>query len=95
MEFEFSATLIEWRGPAPFVFAPVPSEVANEIKAIASRVTYGWGVIPVSLTVGDTTVTTSLFPRQGSYLVPIKVVVQKAERVTIGDDVSIRLSIDC
>ncbi len=95
MEFEFSSTLIEWRGPAPFVFAPVPPEVAEEIKSIASRVTYGWGVIPVTLTLGGTTVTTSLFPRQGSYLVPMKTVVQRAEGVTIGDEVRIKLTIDC
>jgi hypothetical protein len=95
MEFEFSSTLIEWRGPAPFVFAPVPPEVAEEIKSIASRVTYGWGVIPVTLIVGETTVTTSLFPRQGAYLVPIKIVVQRAKGVTIGDEVSIKLTIDC
>ncbi len=95
MEFEFSSTLIEWRGPAPFVFAPVPPEVAEEIKSIASRVTYGWGVIPVTLTLGETKVTTSLFPRQGSYLVPIKTVVQRAEGVTIGDEVSLKLTIDC
>jgi hypothetical protein len=95
MEFEFSSTLIEWRGPAPFVFAPVPPEVAEEIKSIASRVTYGWGVIPVTLTLGETKVTTSLFPRQGSYLVPIKTVVQRAEGVTIGDEVSVKLTIDC
>jgi hypothetical protein len=95
MEFEFSSTLIEWRGPAPFVFAPVPPEVAEEIKSIASRVTYGWGVIPVTLTLGETKVTTSLFPRQGSYLVPIKIVIQRAEGVTIGDEVSVKLTIDC
>lgn len=93
MEFEFSSHLIEWRGPAPFVFAPVPEELCREIKALASRVSYGWGVIPVTLTLGDTTVTTSLFPRQGIYLVPIKVSVQQAERVAVGDLVRVHLLI--
>jgi hypothetical protein len=52
-------------------------------------------VIPVTLTLGGTTGTTSLFPRQGSYLVPMKTVVQRAEGVTIGDEVSLKLTIDC
>ncbi|MCW5940849.1 MAG: DUF1905 domain-containing protein [Fimbriimonadaceae bacterium] len=93
MTLEFDAVTIEWRGPAPFLFAPVPPERCADIRAIAPRASYGWGVVPVTLRVGQTTCTTSLFPRDGIYLVPIKVAVQRAEGVALGDLVRIRLEI--
>lgn len=91
MTLEFESTIIEWRGPAPFLFAPVPTDLCAEIRAIAPRASYGWGVIPVTLQVGATTCTTSLFPRDGVYLVPIKLAVQRAEGVGLGDLVRVRL----
>ncbi|MFI0607640.1 MAG: DUF1905 domain-containing protein [Anaerolineae bacterium] len=94
MVFEFEAEAISWRGPAPFVFVPVPPEISDDIKSVSKAITYGWGVIPVTARIGGTTFTTSLFPRQGIYLVPVKVLVQKAEQVDIGDLVIVRLEID-
>lgn len=94
MVFEFEAAAISWRGPAPFVFVPVPPEISDEIKAVSKAITYGWGVIPATVRIGGTTFSTSLFPRQGIYLVPVKVKVQKAEQVDIGDLVRVRLELD-
>jgi hypothetical protein len=93
MILEFNGEAIWWRGPAPFVFVPVPPGLSAEIKAIAPRVTYGWGVIPVTARIGTTEYTTSLFPKDGIYLVPVKVAVQKAETVQVGDIVNIRLEV--
>lgn len=94
MVFEFEAEAISWRGPAPFVFVPVPPEISDEIKSVSKAITYGWGVIPATVRIGRTTFSTALFPRQGIYLVPVKVLVQKAEQVDIGDLVRVRLEID-
>lgn len=91
MELEFTAVTIEWRGPAPFVFAPVPADEAEIIRESAAELTYGWGVIPVAATIGDTEFTTSLFPRGGGYLLPVKVAVQRAEGVGVGDEVTVRM----
>ncbi|MDP4586286.1 MAG: DUF1905 domain-containing protein [Microbacteriaceae bacterium] len=85
--------MFEWRGPSPFFFVRVPGEVAVRIGEVASMVTYGWGVIPATLTIGKTTVTTSLFPKDGGYLVPIKNAVRIPERLSTGDVVSIVLEI--
>jgi hypothetical protein len=93
MVLEFSGEAIWWRGPAPFVFLPVPADVSAEIKSVSAQVTYGWGVIPVTATIGNTEYTTSLFPKNGIYLVPIKVAVQKAENVNVGDIVTVSLEI--
>lgn len=94
MELRFRARTIEWRGPAPFVFAPVPDDESDAIASIAREVTYGWGAIPVVARIGGTEFTTSLFPRDGRYLVPVKVAVQRAEGVAVGDDVEVELRID-
>ena len=93
MDFEFTGELIHWRGPAPYVFIPVPTDEAREIRASASVLTYGWGVIPATVGIGGTQWTTSLFPKDGSYLVPVKLVVQRAEGLAVGDTVTVRLSI--
>jgi hypothetical protein len=93
MVIEFSGKIIYWRGPSPFFFVTVPAKQSRDIKAVSSLVTYGWGVIPVHVRIGKTEFTTSLFPKDGRYLVPIKVSVRKAEKLEEGDKVSLRLEI--
>ncbi len=93
MEFSFSATVWEWRGPAPYHFVSVPPDVAIEIKELASAVTYGWGMIPVSGKIGTTTFDTSLWAKNGTYAVPLKDAVRKAEGISLNDLVSIELSL--
>ncbi len=91
MNLKFSAEVIYWRGPSPYRFAPVPEAQAKKIKAMASELTYGWGVIPVRVKIGKTEFTTSLFPRDGGYMVPIKDAVRKAEDIDVGDKVTVNL----
>lgn len=93
MILEFSGDVFEWRGPAPFLFVRVPDEESLAIKDVAAMVTYGWGVIPATVTIGATSVTTSLFPKQGAFLVPIKKVLQERESIVIGSPVWISLEI--
>lgn len=94
MDLTFTAPTVEWRGPAPFVFARVPDEEADAIAAVAREATYGWGCIPATVRIGTTEFTTSLFPREGGYLVPVKAAVQRAEHVEVGDRVAVHLHID-
>lgn len=93
MIIEFSGTIFYWRGPAPFFFVTIPAKPSRDIKAVSSLVTYGWGVIPVTVQIGQTVFTTSLFPKDGRYLVPLKVSVRKAENLEEGDKVNVRLEI--
>jgi hypothetical protein len=93
MEFEFGGEVWEWRGPAPFYFVTVPEDESVELEALSSHVTYGWGMIPAEATIGFTRWTTSLFPKDGRYVVPLKSAVRTAEGVNVGDAVNIRLSV--
>ncbi|MEV6965534.1 DUF1905 domain-containing protein [Hamadaea sp. NPDC051192] len=94
MELEFTGEIFHWRGPAPHHFVTVPADVCQEIQEVAARLTYGWGVIPVGVRVGDTDWTTSLFPKNGGYLVPVRADVRRAEKLELGDTVMITLMLD-
>lgn len=94
MEFEFDGPIIEWRGPAPYYYVVVPEDESDEIAAVASAVTYGWGCIPVTATIGETEFYTALFPKDGRYLLPLKVVVRRAEGIAEGDTVGVRMLIE-
>jgi hypothetical protein len=93
MIIEFNGDIIYWRGPAPWYFVAVPADESSEIKEISNLVTYGWGVIPVQVRIGDTQFKTSLFPKDGYYLVPIKASVRKAEKLEEGDSVTVQLEV--
>ena len=94
MDLEFTGEIIYWRGPAPFHFVTVPEEESAAIEAVSPLVTYGWGAIPVKAHIGRTDFTTSLFPRGELYLVPIKTAVRRAEKLMLGDEVTVRLHLD-
>ncbi|MCZ3386982.1 MAG: DUF1905 domain-containing protein [Actinomycetia bacterium] len=93
MHLEFSGEMWFWRGPSPSHFITVPDEKSAQLHAVSSVVTYGWGMIPVTARVKSTNWTTSLFPKNSGYLVPIKDVVRNAEGLEVGDVVTVRLEI--
>ncbi|GIG39210.1 DUF1905 domain-containing protein [Cellulomonas phragmiteti] len=89
MELRFSGEVIWWRGPAPFHFVVLPGPETERLRAVAARVTYGWGCIPATVTLGSTTFTTSIFPKDGGFRVPVKTAARRAEGVELGDDVAL------
>lgn len=93
MTWEITGALWYWRGPAPWYFVTVPDEESAALREVAAAVTYGWGMVPVTATVGGTTWTTSLWPQEDRYVVPVKAAVRRAERLEEGDPVTVRLSL--
>jgi hypothetical protein len=94
MDLEFSGEVWFWRGPSPFHFVTVPEDESAVLQATAALVTYGWGMIPVAVRVGSTRWTTSLFPKDGGYVVPLKDAVRNAEDIDVGDTLTVRLTVD-
>jgi hypothetical protein len=90
---EFSGAIWYWRGPAPFFFVTVPDEQSSELKAVSGFVTYGWGMIPAIARIGKTEWKTSLTPKDGRYLVPLKDSVRRAESLAEGDTVTVQLEV--
>jgi Domain of unknown function (DUF1905) len=93
MEMEFAGELWYWRGPSPYHFITVPEEVCVGLRAVSPVVSYGWGMIPVNVRIGKSTFETSLFPKDGGYVVPIKDAVRHAEGLVKGDTVRLKLAI--
>lgn len=94
MDMAFSGEIIFWRGPAPWHFVTMPERESADLQENSGMFSYGWGCIPVRCRIGDTSYTTSLFPKDGRYLVPIKTAVRRAEGLELGDQVIIRLTIE-
>ncbi len=93
MNLEFNGKLWYWHGPAPWYFVTVPAKQCHDLKAISASVTYGWGMIPVNVRIGKTGYKTSLWPKDESYIVPVKASVRKAENLEEGDIVTLRLEV--
>ncbi len=91
LELGFAAEVIEWRGPAPFIYARIPLEAAAEIAAVKRAASYGWGAIPVKAAIGDVRFATSLFPKDGTYLLPLKDAVRRQLAVTVGDLIEVEI----
>lgn len=92
--FAFEAEVIHWRGPPPYLFAPIPEDHVGEVRYAAQLVSYGWGVIPVEAEIGGVVFRTSLFPRDGTYLLPIKTSVQRSASVALGDKIRVLVRIE-
>jgi uncharacterized protein DUF1905 len=91
--FLFAGQVIEWRGPSPYYFVPVPAEESADIREVAAMATYGWGVIPVEARIGGILFTTSLFPRDDGYLLPLKNAVRTPQGLAAGDDVTVEMTV--
>jgi hypothetical protein len=93
MNIEFNGKIWFWKGPSPFYFVTVPADQSSDLKTVSGFVTYGWGMIPVTARIGQTEWKTSLFPKDGCYIVPIKDSVRKAEHLEEDEEVTIRLEV--
>ncbi|WP_216320007.1 DUF1905 domain-containing protein [Deinococcus aestuarii] len=93
MNLEFSGELWHWAGPAPWYFVAVPVRECRVLQTASKFVTYGWGMIPAQVRIGETEYRTSLFPKEGRYLVPVKASVRRAERLEEGAEVRVCLRV--
>lgn len=93
MQFTFVGGVVEWRGPAPYYYAEVPPQVSADIAEVAAAVSYGWGAIPVEASIGSTAFSTSLFPKDGRYLLPLRDAVRRAEGIAVDDRVSVAMQL--
>ncbi len=93
IDLDFTGDLWHWRGPSPYYFVTVPAEDSLDLHAVSRAVTYGWGMIPVRARIGATEWETSLFPKDGLYVVPVKDAVRRAEGLDEGDTITVRLTV--
>ena len=92
--FECRAELYLWKPEGSWVFATVPLDVSDEIDEIVPD-RRGFGSVRVEVHVGDTTWRTSVFPdsASGCFVLPVKQSVRQAERVDVGDEIDLELTV--
>lgn len=93
VDLEFIGDVWYWRGPSPYHFVTVPDVESAYLQEMAPMVSYGWGTIPVLAQIGSTEWETSLYPKNGGYVVPVKDAVRRAENIDVDDTVSVRLTL--
>lgn len=82
-------------GKAGWFFITIPEEVSKEIDYFFANQKKGWCSLPVTVTIGQTTWQTSIFPdkKSAAYLLPIKIEVRKKENIRENDAVSLTLKL--
>ena len=93
IQLDVTGPVLYWRGPSPHHFVPVPDDESTLIRELASALTYGWGMIPVAARVGDTDFTTSLYPKDGRYLIPLRSEVRAVEDIAVDDVVRVSITL--
>ena len=83
-----------WDGDAAWHFVTLPEDVSDEVEEQAGE-RRGFGSVPVQVTIGSTTWTTSVFPdsKRGAFLLPVKKQVRTREQVEAGDVVTVELAV--
>ncbi len=81
---------------AAWYFVPVTKPVGMEIKTTYAAFAKGFGSLPVTVIIGKTTWTTSIFPDKysGSYILPLKASVRKKEEIEAGEMLTYHLSVN-
>lgn len=94
MHLTFEAELWQYDGDGGWHFVTLPADVAAEVREqVPPR--RGFGSVRVTAMVGESRWQTSLFPesRSGSYVLPVKAPVRRANDLLPGDLVTVRLSL--
>lgn len=91
--YKISVKLFKWQGKGAWFFVRIEKETAEIIKDNFGMYAVGFGSLPVNATLGNSTWKTSIFPDKGTYLLPIKSQIRKAENIKEGDTLNINLEI--
>ncbi len=80
---------------AAWHFANVDKKQSVELKEKYTKQKRGFGSIPVAVVLGKTSWKTSIFPdkRSGTYLLPLKAHVRRAEGIGAGDSITFTLTV--
>lgn len=92
LKLEFSGKVFQWRGPAPYYFVALPEQASLELKAVSAGISYYRGVVRIRARIGDTEWMTSLWPKDGRYLLPLRDSVRKPKELSDGDAVNVRIT---
>ena len=93
--YEVTAEVLRHPGTAAWYFVTLPAEVTDGILAGHRGSQRAFGSLPVSVALGHSVWTTSLFfdSKSDAYLLPVKADVRRREHVDDGDTVTVKIAI--
>lgn len=93
--YRFKSELWKFNGKSAWHFINLPKNLSNKIRQKHEILEEGWGRLKVNTTIEDTSWKTSIWydTKAGCYLLPIKGVIRKKKKLTVGSIVLVRISI--
>ena len=93
MIYEFESTIYLWKADSAWHFLNLNRRDSAEIKEITAPLRRGFGSVRVVVSIGNTQWHTSIFPDSilDAYILPIKAAVRKAEGLSVGSKVTVKL----
>ena len=93
--YKVRSKVVPYPGMDAWFFAYVDKKMAEVIREKHGKAKRGFGSIRVEVTLGKAKWKTSIFPdkRSGTYVLPLKAAVRRAEGIDAGDTVSFTLAI--
>lgn len=80
-QYKIKEKIFKWQGKSAWFFIRLDQEASEDIKDNFGMFAKGWGSLPVNVTIGSISWKTSIFPDKGTYLLPIKSQIRKAEKI--------------
>lgn len=93
--YSFRAELWQYPGEAGWHFLTLPADVAVDLREESVAFRKGFGSVKVTAEISGHTWLTSVFPdsKSGSYLLPVKKAIRTAARISAGDEMAVRLTV--
>lgn len=94
-KYQIEGELWSYNGPAAWCFITVPNDISADIKRLFGEMSPGFGSIAVDVTLGKTTWKTSIFydTKESAYLLPIKGVIRKKEKIVLGEQLKLEITV--
>lgn len=94
LELSFDAEVWRYEGEGGWHFVTLPADVAAEVRDHVP-VRRGFGSVRVAVVIGTSRWQTSIFPdsRSGSFVLPVKEQVRRANDLVAGDRVAVSITV--
>ena len=96
MSYTFDAEVWKYPGESAWYFLTLPLDCADDIQELTEGRRNGFGSVRVIVTIGTSRWTTSVFPdkRSGSFVLPVKKPVRKAQDLDDGAVATVHLELE-
>lgn len=83
LQYQFSGTLWRYAGAGGWHFISLPQPISAEIRELLKAEEEGWGRLPATARIGQTTWPTAIWfdSKSQTYLLPVKADIRKKEKM--------------